>query len=145
MRLLITLALSVHAMFGFLGIQLDIALCKSSFWTTTCGLFLCYYFTNISNGHALMNENSLIKDVCTPSMKCVMTIVSTNLTHLEGRYCSFNNIKNSWRASLWLLMLITKFHLGHQSTRAIQNILDLYVCIRFGKTSYTHPNIVHAY
>ena len=44
--------------------------------------------------------DSLIRLVWTPSMKWLMAIVSTSLTHLEGWYWSLSNIKNSCLDSL---------------------------------------------
>lgn len=54
-----------------------------------------------------------------------MAIASASCTHLEGQYCNFSNIKNSWRDSLRQLTSMTKFHLGHRLARATQNTIAL--------------------
>ena len=98
------------------------ALCKSSSSATAWGLFILCHLRNLSNGPARVKGNSLIRLVCTPSMKCVSAMASTSLIHRDGRYCSFRRSQNSWRDSWWMFTLIATFHLVHQSARAAQKI-----------------------
>lgn len=95
-----------------------------------CGLFLRCHFMNLSNGHALVNGNSFIKLVWTPSIKWEVAIASTTCTHLEGRYCNFNNIKNYCCDSLWQLTLIAECRAKHNNSKAYKVPVGIMFCVK---------------
>lgn len=78
-----------------------------------------------------------------PSVKYEMAIASTSYTNCNGRYCNFNNIKNSCFGLLRQLTLMKKFHLRHQLSSPTQNTTALkhngYRCIQWSLKKYDTP------
>ena len=95
------------------------ALRRFSFLATNYGAFVRCHLRNRSKGPARVYENSFIRHLWAPAIKCVIVITSTIRTHRVGRYWSLSNNKNSWWLSWNLFTSMVTFHCTHQSANIL--------------------------
>lgn len=104
-------ASSHYKSFGLFWLPLDNSPLQIFIMSHNLWIFFSLPFQKSSKGPARVKGNSLIRLAWAPFMKWVIPIVSTIWIQWDRQYCSFNNIKNSCRDSLWGWTSITKFHL----------------------------------